>query len=70
MNPRGDFLSDFRIEKSTNKISSINRTIRLKPEHFDKLMQLSKESGISFNGIVGQCIEYALKNLEKDNSKK
>lgn len=53
------------IKKETERISSINRTIRIKPEVFDKLMELSEKNGISFNKVVNQCLEYALENLEE-----
>ncbi|MEG2380173.1 MAG: ribbon-helix-helix domain-containing protein [Oscillospiraceae bacterium] len=53
------------IKKDEEKISSINRTIRIKPECFDKLMEISEKTGVSFNKIVNQCLEYALKNLEE-----
>ncbi len=53
------------IKKNTEKISSINRTIRIKPECFDKLMELSEKNGISFNKVVNQCLEYALENIEE-----
>ncbi|MBQ2670948.1 MAG: hypothetical protein IJG06_09415 [Clostridia bacterium] len=53
------------IKKETERISSINRTIRIKPEVFDKLMELSEKNEISFNKVVNQCLEYALENLEE-----
>ncbi len=52
------------IKNDTEKISSINRTIRIKPDCFEKLMELSEKHGISFNKVVNQCLEYALENLE------
>jgi len=56
-------MDKFKINLEESKISSINRTIRMKPEHFDIIMALSEETGVSFNKIVNQCIEYALKNM-------
>lgn len=58
-------MKKFRIEKNVVKISSINRTIRLKPENFEKLMELSEKNNISFNRVINQCVEYALGNLEE-----
>lgn len=58
-------MKKFKIEKNIAKISSINRTIRLKPENFEKLMDLSEKNNISFNKVINQCIEYALENLEE-----
>lgn len=57
------------IKKDNEKISSINRTIRMKPECFDKLMELSEKYDISFNKVANQCFEYALENLEEGDSK-
>ncbi len=58
-------MGKFIIQKDTEKISSINRTIRMKPEHFEKIMEISEKNDISFNKVVNQCIEYALENLEE-----
>lgn len=60
-------MKPFEISKENEKISSINRTIRLKPETFETLMSLSENTGVSFNKIVNQCIDYALKNMSSDN---
>ena len=59
-------MSDFKIKKDDEKISSVNRTIRIKPEHFDRLMEISEKTKVSFNKIVNQCIEYALENYKED----
>lgn len=58
-------MGKFIIQRDTEKISSINRTIRMKPEHFEKIMEISEKNDISFNKVVNQCIEYALENLEE-----
>jgi len=60
-------MSAFKVNKDDGKISSINRTIRMKPEHYEAIMALSEESGVSFNKIVNQCIEYALENMERES---
>ena len=57
-------MEKFKIKTDIDKIQSINRTIRMKPEYFEKLTLLSEETGVSFNKIINQCIEYALKNME------
>ncbi len=59
-------MQKFTVEKDAEKIASINRTIRLKPDHFEKLMELSAKSDVSFNKVVNQCIEYALRNLKDE----
>ena len=57
-------MNAFKIDKDDGKISSINRTIRMKPEHYEAIMVLSEETGVSFNKIINQCIAYALENME------
>lgn len=51
------------IKSDVDAIKSINRTI--KPECFDKLMELAEKHNISFNKVVCQCLDYALENLEE-----
>lgn len=58
-------MSKFHVDKEDNKAQAINRTIRIRAEYYDKLMQLSDASGVSFNKIVNQCIAYALDNLDE-----
>jgi len=58
-------MSKFKINCEDHKISSINRTIRMKPKHFEIITILSEKTGVSFNKIVNQCIEYALQNKEE-----
>ena len=55
-------MEGFRIDTSDEKISSVSRTIRIKAETFDKINEINMKTGVSFNKIVNQCIEYALKN--------
>ena len=59
-------MDKFKIIKDENKISSINRTVRFKPEHFEKLNELSDQTGVSFNKILTQCIEFALSRVETE----
>ncbi len=56
-------MAKFRIEQSKVNAKSVNRTIRMKEETFDKLMKLSSENHTSFNKVVLECIEYALKHM-------
>ena len=53
-------MDSFKFEPNEEHISSINRTIRMKPDTFEHLFMLSVETGVSFNKIVNLCIEYAL----------
>ncbi len=59
----GEGMGGFVIRKDEDKISSVNRTIRFKPELFEQISQESDRTGVSFNKIVNQCIEYAFSNL-------
>ena len=59
-------MDKFIITKNESKMSSINRTIRFKPEHFEKLNELNEKTGVSFNKIVTQCIEFALSRIEME----
>lgn len=49
-----------------NKI--IPRTIRFTDTLFEKLNILSNQNDISFNYLVIQCCEYALSNIEDNNT--
>lgn len=62
-------MKKFEIKTDDVKIQSINRTIRMKPEHYDKINQLSEQTGVSFNKIINQCIEYALENMSDEKVK-
>ena len=59
-------MEKFVIQKNPKPITSINRTIRIKKETFDKLMDLSIKYDISLNKILNQCLNYALENLQED----
>ena len=59
-------MASFKIDTNEQKISSISRTIRLKAETFDKINELNLKTGVSFNKIIHQCIEYALANMEEE----
>lgn len=59
-------MKPFKIDTEEHKISAINRTIRLKSDTFDRINELAEETGVSFNKIVNQCIEYALDSMEEE----
>lgn len=59
-------MKPFSINTEEEKISSVSRTIRMKAEVFDKINDLNLKTGVSFNKIVNQCIEYALANYEEE----
>ena len=56
-------MEEFFVKRDEEKISSINRTIRFKPELFEKVETESMRTGVSFNKIVNQCVDYAFSNL-------
>ena len=47
-------MDKFKIAKEADKVSSVNRTIRIKSEYFDKLMDLYERADISFNKAINQ----------------
>lgn len=59
-------MGDFVIRKDEDKIKSINRTVRMKPEHYERLMEISQKTGVSFNKVLVQCLEYALDHFDDD----
>ncbi len=61
----GDNMKPFKIETEDEKLSTVSRTIRMKAETFDRINELNLKTGVSFNKIVNQCIEYALENYEE-----
>ena len=59
-------MEPFKVNTEEEKISSISRTIRMKAETFDKINEINRKTGVSFNKIVNQCIEYALENMVEE----
>ena len=59
-------MKPFKINTEEEKLSTISRTIRMKTETFDKINELNLKTGVSFNKIVNQCIEYALANMHDE----
>lgn len=57
-------LPNLEDEKSTLK------TIRIKLSTLKKIEELSKNTNISVNRLLNECIEYALKNLKKEDLNK
>ena len=59
-------MKPFQINTEEEKLSSVSRTIRMKAETFDRIAALNLKTGVSFNKIVNQCLEYALENYAPD----
>ena len=53
-----------------NDEKSILKTIRLKYSTLQKIEKLSKDTNISVNRLINECIEYALNNLTDKDIKK
>ncbi|MBQ2752199.1 MAG: hypothetical protein IJF25_06430 [Oscillospiraceae bacterium] len=62
-------MKPFKIDVSEEKNTSVSRTIRMKASTFDAIEALNRKTGVSFNRIVNQCIEYALENYSEDDDK-
>lgn len=62
-------MEKFTIDKTDRKMSSISRTIRMKEETFDRINEINRQTGVSFNKIVNQCIEFALANYVEESQK-
>lgn len=56
-------MAKFKIDKEKVSNKTVNRTIRIKQETFNKLMELGEGNSISFNKVVNECIEYALSHM-------
>ena len=59
-------MENFVIDTSDRKMTSISRTIRMKEETFDRINEINRQTGVSFNKIVNQCIEYALAHYDEE----
>lgn len=55
----------FYIKRGTNKANT-PRTIRFTESMFNQLAWAAVEYNTSFNSVVLQCCEYAIKNLVKE----
>ena len=58
-------MEKFILDTEDHKMSTISRTIRMKEETFDRINEINRKTGVSFNKIVNQCIEYALARYEE-----
>ena len=52
-----------------NEEQSILKTIRLKQYTMNKISELSKQTNISVNRLLNECIEFALRNLSEEDLK-
>ena len=45
-----------------------NKSLRLPTDLITKVQKLANQNSLSFNKVVIQCIEYALDNMEEENT--
>ena len=57
-------MNAFKIKKT----EYVNKTFRLPVELVKQLELLAQEKDVSLNNLVVQCCEYALENIDSDNS--
>ena len=60
----GAVTKEFKIKAPASKVS-INRTIRIDEDLFQKINEISELTGLSFNRVVSQCLEFSLDNLDE-----
>jgi len=58
----------FRIIAPGLQDSEKRGVIRVPPSTYDRLMLLSKETGVSICRIVDQCVAFALERMEGENN--
>jgi predicted HicB family RNase H-like nuclease len=54
-------------EIKSDKIETVNKTFRIPKDLALRLEELAQQKGISMNGLIVQCCEYALDNLKTDD---
>ena len=59
-------MEEFNLPNIADEKSTL-KTIRIKISTLQKIEELSKKSNISVNRLLNECIEYALKNLKKED---
>ena len=57
----------FQIQNQS-KPANISRTIRFSESLFAELQEISQKRDVSFNSLVLQCCQYALENLEEEET--
>lgn len=56
-------MKDFKLPKSEDE-QTILKTIRMKFATLKKIEDVAKESNLSINRVINECIEFALDNLD------
>lgn len=50
------------------KTEHVNKTFRMPADLVKEMEKLAQAKNVSLNNLVVQCCEYALRNLDKNNS--
>ena len=58
-------IQPFRLQCDESAAKPKQPVVRLKPSYYQLLEQLKRETGLPLGGIVEQCIDYAIENMEK-----
>lgn len=61
-------MNNFKIPKIDNEKTTL-KTVRLWNDNLVKLNNLSKNSNISVNRLINECIKYSLNNLSSEDVK-
>lgn len=56
-------VKDFKLPNVEDE-QSVLKTIRIKFATLKKIEEVAKESNLSVNRVINECIEFALKNLD------
>lgn len=62
-------MKKFKLPNVENE-QTVLKTIRIKLCTLHKIDDLSKNTNISINRLINECIEFALENLNEDDLKK
>lgn len=58
-------MKKFTISK-VNEESTVTKTILIKRSLADKLEELFIKNNITVNGLINECVKYALENMEEE----
>ena len=61
-------MKEFKLPNLNNE-KSVLKTIRLKYKTLQKIEELSKQTNISLNRLINECIEFAINNLNTNDIK-
>ena len=61
-------MKEFKLPNLNNE-KSVLKTIRLKYKTLQKIEELSKQTNISVNILINECIEFAINNLNTNDIK-